>query len=185
MLCACAVIACGCSPDSPTSHVIPATALSTSQPSSDFAKIPNEFPSPPATTGNGQAEAPVGGCVNLAGPGENAVLTLVDCDSTQNTYRIIQRVNTPQECVHDSDRTYYHNSKDTGQFTACLDLAWDGTSCMSLGHPVTKVSCSDPSAPNKIKPLKVILDSTTLAGCPSDGYSHPDRRFTVCTQEQP
>ncbi|WP_419538942.1 LppU/SCO3897 family protein [Mycobacteroides abscessus] len=151
--------------------------------SMDFNNIPGQFPSPATLTTNGQAEAPVGGCVNLSGPAVNAVLTLVDCGSPQHTYRIVQRVNVPQECG-DIDRSYYHNSQATGQYTACLDLAWDASACISLAQPVAKVSCTDPNAPRKIKPTKIVLDSTTLDSCPDGGYPHPVRKFTVCTETQ-
>ncbi|WP_420872668.1 LppU/SCO3897 family protein [Mycobacteroides salmoniphilum] len=154
------------------------------QTSSDFANIAGEL-SAPTNTDNGRTEAPVGGCANLTGPAVNAILTLVDCGSTLNTYRIVQRVNTPEECVADSDRTYYHNSKETGQFAACLDLAWDTAACINLGEPVSKVSCGDPTAHQKVKPLRVILNTPTLHGCSSGGYPHPVRRFAICTQEQP
>lgn len=57
-------------------------------------------------------------------------------------------------------------------------------SCISLGQPVAKVDCTDTNAPKRIKPLKIILDTTTLEGCPSGGYKHPQRKFTVCTETQ-
>lgn len=174
--------ACGGPAESPSSTVA-ATASSTKQELTDFTDIAGQFPSPGSLTANGQAEAPVGGCVNLGGELVNASLTVVDCGSAQNTYRVVQRVNVPQECG-DTDRSYYHNSKALGQYTACLDLAWDKSSCISLGQPVTKVSCNDTAAPNRIKPLKVILGTTTLDGCTDGGYAHPQRRFTICTETQ-
>lgn len=182
--CLCIVGVAGCGPSRSPSSTPLKSAPSAAQQSTDFSNIPGEFPIPPINTDNGQSEAPVGGCVNLIGPGINALLKLVDCGSPLNTYRIIQRVNTPQECVSDSDRTYYHNSKQTGQFTACLDLVWDGSSCISLGQPVTKVACNDPGAPKKIKPLKVVLNTINVDDCPSGGYPHPVRRFAICTEIQ-
>lgn len=178
--------AVSCSQPNTPSSIVPAiqsTKAPTHQESVDFANIPGQFPTPPTLTNIGQAEAPVGACVNLSGPAVKAVLTIVDCGSMQNTYRVVQRVNTPKECS-DTDRPYYHNSSAAGQFTACLDLAWDSSSCISLGQPVTKVACSDTAAPNRIKPVKVLLDTTGLDGCPNGGYKHPQRRFTVCTEEQ-
>ncbi|WP_078282876.1 hypothetical protein, partial [Mycobacteroides franklinii] len=132
-------------------------------------------------TPNGQSEAPVGGCVNVSGTPTHAELTLVDCGSARNTYRIIRRVNIPRECG-DADRPYYYNSKATGQFTACLDLAWDSQSCISITDPdVTRVSCNDTNAANKTKPVNVALHATTLDSCPQGGYTHPLRGFTICT----
>ncbi len=151
--------------------------------STDFANIPGQFLTPGSLTANGQTEAPVGGCVNLGGELVNSSLTIVDCGSDRNTYRIVQRVNVPKECG-DTDRSFYHNSEATGQYTACLDLAWDKSSCISVGQPVTKVACADTNSPKRIKPLKLILDTTSLDGCPSGGYKHAQRRFTVCTETQ-
>lgn len=186
----CAVVALTCwtvsscgSPAEAPSQTVPATA-SSQQDSTDFSKIPGQFPSPASLTANGEGEAPVGGCVNLSGPAVNAVLTLVDCGSQQYTYRIVQRVNRSRECG-DADHSYYHNSKDTGQYTACLDLAWDKDLCLNLGQPVTKVACDDPKAPERYKPIKVVLNTTSVDACPNGGYAHPQRRFTVCTQRQP
>lgn len=168
----------GCAGSDEPSATTPSKAR---QESTDFSTIPGQFPAPASLTANGQAEAPVGGCVNLSGPLVNASLTVVDCGSPQHTYRIVQRVNTPNECG-DVDRAVYNNSKATGQYTACLDLAWDASSCISLGQPVAKVACDDTAAQKRIKPVKVILDTTTLEGCVDGGYKHPQRRFTVCTQ---
>lgn len=151
--------------------------------STDFANIPRQFPTPGSLTPSGQAEAPVGGCVNVSGPLVNASLTVVDCGSGKDTYRVIQRVNVPQECG-DADHSVYANSAATGQYTACLDLAWDTSSCISLGQPVTKVACTDTNASKRIKPIKIILDTTTLDGCTEGGYKHPQRRFTICTETQ-
>lgn len=174
--------ACGMQ-SSPPSATVPATA-SAQQDSTDFSSIPGQFPSPASLTANGEREAPVGGCVNLSGPAVNAVLTIVDCGSQQYTYRIVQRVNRSRECG-DADHSYYRNSKESGQYTACLDLAWDKGACLNLGRPVTKVSCDDPSAREKYKPIKVVVNTTVVDACPNGGYAHPQRRFTVCTQRQP
>lgn len=181
MLCIFAGVS-GCA--GPSSEPSPTTLSVEHHESTDFSDIPGQFPAPAALTTNGQGEAPVGGCVNLSGPLVNASLVVVDCGSAQHTYRIVQRVNVPSECG-DIDRSVYSNSKVTGQYTACLDLAWDASACISLGTPVAKVSCSDTAAPKKIKPIKVILDTTTVDGCADGGYKHPQRRFTVCTQSLP
>lgn len=178
--CTTAVTCCGSTQSTTPSA---STATASAHESTNFDAIPGEMFTPAARTDNGQAQAPVGGCVNLSGPPNDAVLTLVDCKSAQNTYKIVQRVNTPQECG-DTDRSYYHNSDAIGQYTACLDLAWDNTSCIALGPPVSKVNCTDTTAVGMIKPTKVILDTTNLSGCTDGGYVHPQRRFTVCTQTQ-
>ncbi|CPZ62086.1 Putative liporotein LppU [Mycobacteroides abscessus] len=142
-LCGFAIAGCAQAEETPSTK-----QSATRQESTDFADIPGQFPSPGSLTANGQAEAPVGGCVNLGGELVNASLTVVDCGSDRNTYRIVQRVNIPQECG-DTDRSYYHNSEATGQYTACLDLAWAKDSCISLGQPVARSSAQTPTHPNE------------------------------------
>lgn len=170
---------CSKSPGIPTSSAEPPPA---EQGSTDFDHIPGQFPTPATITDKGQAEAPVGSCVNLSGTAIDAALTIVDCGSMQSTYRIIRRVVTPEQCG-DADRVFYNNSRETGQFTACLDLAWDRNSCIALTKPVVKVACNDPNILEslKIKPDRVILNTITFTECAHSGYQHPLRRFTVCT----
>ncbi|WP_109559279.1 LppU/SCO3897 family protein [Mycobacteroides saopaulense] len=175
---ACVLAVAGCAGPTETPSSSPGHREST-----DFANIPGQFPTPGSLTANGQVQAPVGGCVNVSGPLVNASLTVVDCGSDKHTYRVVQRVNIPQECG-DADHSVYANSAATGQYTACLDLAWEASSCISLGQPVTKVACTEANAPKRIKPLKIILDTTTLDGCAEGGYKHPQRRFTICTETQ-
>ncbi|CPZ27834.1 Putative liporotein LppU [Mycobacteroides abscessus] len=45
-------------------------------------------------------------------------------------------------------------------------------------------ACDDASAPNRLKPTKVILNSVSVEGCPTGGFAHPLRRFTICTEMQ-
>ncbi|MHA7662211.1 LppU/SCO3897 family protein [Mycolicibacterium sp. HS_4_1] len=185
VLLACIACLTGCVQVESASNASPSTSQTDAppKPSPDFANIPGQFVGPPTLTPNGEAQAPVGACANLSGTTTDAILSIVDCNSLQNTYRVVRRVNTPQECG-DTDRSYYHNSQSTGQYTACLDLAWDSTTCIALGPLVSKVNCADPNISSKIKPTMVILNTTTLDGCSDGGYTHPARRFTVCTQTQ-
>lgn len=151
---------------------------------SDFETIPGQFP-PQATGIPGASIAPVGACVSFAGPSTNAALKVVDCGSPDNGYKVIQRVTTPKECPTDVAQKFYMNP-DEGQFTACLDYAWSAADCLSIGKvTAVRAKCDDTSRPDREKPLKVILNTTTNAGCgPTGGFPHPVRRFTVCTQTQ-
>lgn len=165
------------------SAIVGCGATTQREESTDLLNIPGQFVSPGALTANGEQDAPVGGCLNLGGSVVDAKPVLVNCSSVAHAYKIVRRVNQPQECG-DTDHSYFFNSKATGPFAVCLDLAWDASSCLSLGQPVKKVSCDDPQAPKKYKPLKVIVDTMGLDGCTSGGYTHPQRRFTVCTQPE-
>ncbi len=70
-----------------------------------------------------------------------------------------------------------------GQFTACLDYAWSSKDCLSISkYSATRVACDAAGAGDREKPVDVIADSTSIAGCPHGGFAHAVRRFTVCTQ---
>ncbi len=132
----------------------------------------------------GRDAAPVGGCVNLSGEKINASIKTVPCGSADNNYIVIQRVNFPTDCIADADRRYYHNGKQ-GEFTACLDLAWSAESCISIDSPkVLRTPCDDSSAPNRYRPLKVVLNTDNVDSCPDKGFPHAVRKFTVCTETQ-
>lgn len=144
--------------------------------------VPGQFPSPSALTNDGQSIAPVRACVNVSGPNVAASLTVVDCGSREHTYTVVQRVVTPDQCG-DADRPFYGTKPAGGEWTACLDLAWDNEYCINIRNPdVTKVLCDDPSAENKYRAVKVIPNSFTTRGCAENGYAHPVRRFTICTE---
>jgi hypothetical protein len=110
-------------------------------------------------------------------------LTVVDCGSPDNGYRVIQRVSTPDECVKDADQRFYLNPAE-GQWTACLDYAWSNKDCLSIGDiTATRTPC-DGTAPKRERPTQVVLNTTSTAGCPTGGFAHPVRRFTICTETQ-
>ncbi|ORB50643.1 hypothetical protein BST43_22125 [Mycobacteroides saopaulense] len=132
----------------------------------------------------GEDDAPIGGCVHMAGAPSNPSFRTVGCETPEANYRVIQRVNMPNECVPDADRRYYRNTQGNA-FTACLDYAWNESTCISMAKPIPqKVLCTDTSALNRERPLEIRTNVTDVASCPSGGFRHPVRRFTVCTQTQ-
>ncbi|MUL78252.1 hypothetical protein FZI94_19625 [Mycobacterium sp. CBMA226] len=149
----------------------------------DLSRIAGEYPTPPTLTDAGQTDAPVGGCVSPGGTPTQATLHLAGCTSPQATYRVVQRVITPDQCVPDRDRPFYFNDGHT-EWTACMDINWDPTYCINLDAVVTKVACDDPNAHNKIKATQLLLDTTAVDGCTASGYAHPTRRYTICTDTQ-
>jgi hypothetical protein len=149
----------------------------------DFGNIPGQFPVPATLTENGSQTAPVGACVNVSGPPRDATLTIVGCGTRENTYRVIRRVVTPDQC-QDADRPFYSNTSNDGEWTACLDLAWDNNYCINISKQVTKVACDDPSAKDKYKAVKIVISTVTKRDCGEDGYAHPVRQFTICTETQ-
>jgi hypothetical protein len=174
------VVACG---HPPANDYIP--SLATTQPAPlDLDQIPGQFPAPAELTQAGQTLAPVRGCVNLMGPQRSPSLKGVPCGSADNNYIVVQRVETPDQCVADADQRFYLNGED-GQWTACLDYAWRSETCLSIGTvSAQSVSCDDLNAPNRQRPTRIQAGTTTTAGCPDGGFAHPVRRFTVCTQTE-
>ncbi|CQA07877.1 Uncharacterised protein [Mycobacteroides abscessus subsp. abscessus] len=152
-------------------------------PQQAFDQIPGQFPEQ-APGIPGASIAPVGACVSLDGPSTAAKLKVVDCGSPSNGYKVIQRVPTPAECPADVDHKFYMYP-DEGEFTACLDYAWSANDCLSIGKvTAVRAACDDASKPKREKPLNLVLNTTTNADCPTGGFPHPVRRFTVCTETQ-
>lgn len=147
---------------------------------SDFARIPNELSiSDPATT-----FGKVGDCVSLSGADkDHPNLASAQCGDQASNYRIIAVKSRKDQCPTDSDQRFRQWDTE-GQQTICLDYDWAAGSCMSIGgeawHAV-RVPCTTGKAE---KPVKVNLDTTSVDGCPSGGFAHPVRRFTVCTETQ-
>ncbi|WP_074331093.1 LppU/SCO3897 family protein [Mycobacteroides abscessus] len=174
----------GCSAQEAKPAAGTSTDTAISAPGADFDQIPGQFPQQ-ASGIPGASIAPVGACVSFEGPKNNATLKVVDCGSPANGFKVIQRVTTPDQCPADVAQRFYMNP-DEGQFTACLDYAWSANDCLSIGKvTAVRATCDDTSKPNREKPLKVILNTTTNAGCgPTGGFPHAVRKFTVCTETQ-
>lgn len=174
--------AVGCSAAPPNEN--PAALASTESVPLDLSDIPGQFPTPSELTPAGKAVAPVRGCVNLTGPQHSPALKGVPCGSLDNNYIVVQRVETPDQCVGDADQRFYLNDED-GQWTACLDYAWRPEACLSIGTVSAQaVACDDANAPNRQRPTRIQTGATTTAGCPDGGFAHPVRRFTICAQTE-
>lgn len=183
-----AVVACaaalvsGCS--SPAGSDETTKTKGSAKPSEDLnlTNIPGQFPQPPTLTDAGESLAPVHSCVNVGGSTNRAELTIVDCGSLKHTYWVVRRVVTPDQCG-DTDRPFYNNTVDGGEWTACLDLAWDNSHCMDIRKfDVFKVDCNAESKHKKLKPIKIITGAVTTTDCPGIGFPHPVRRFTICAE---
>lgn len=150
------------------------------QAETNFARIPGQFPDPATTTAAGAEDAPVGACVKISGKRHDAAMKLTKCESPDATHRIVQRVVEPKECVRDVDRRYYRNTA-AGEWTACLDLYWANSGCLSITDEATRaVPCDDTAAPRRFRATKLVLGVTNGDMC--TGYPHPTRRFTICTE---
>ncbi|PVB03632.1 hypothetical protein DDJ51_12925 [Mycobacteroides abscessus] len=148
----------------------------------NYTQIPGQFPDPATTTAAGAEDAPVRACVKITGKRNDAAMVLTKCDSGDATHRIVQRVVEPKDCVRDVDRRYYRNTA-AGEWTACLDLYWTSSNCLSITNEATRaVACDDATAPRRFRATKLVLNTTKGDMC--TGYAHPVRQFTICTEMQ-
>ncbi|WP_286143778.1 hypothetical protein [Mycobacterium sp. D16R24] len=144
-----------------------------------------QYPDPSQIKSTADSLAPVGACVNLGGTKAASELTVVACGSPENNYRVVQKVLKPSECVSDVDQRYYQNRPSTGEWTACLDYAWALDSCLGFQDwEVSRVQCRNNEPQRREKPVRIVLNVTTASACPTGGFAHPVRKFTVCTETQ-
>ncbi|WP_420063333.1 LppU/SCO3897 family protein [Mycobacteroides chelonae] len=157
-------------------------APANSSSSQDFLNIPGQYPAPIFNGEKGNPPIRVSDCLNLSGTEEKTIAEVAPCEKA--AYRVVQLTTRPKECAADVDQKYYRNDSQ-GELAACLDFAWSAGACLDMTewHAVS-VSCSDKSYRSREKPTKVILNTSAPQGCPGGGYSHPIRRFTVCTEGQ-
>lgn len=177
-----AILASGCTPTAGNGEATKPNEPAKQATELNFSDIPGQFPQPPTLTDAGESMAPVHACVNVGGTANNAELTIVDCGSKKHTYWVVKRVVTPNQCG-DTDRPFYNNTAEGGEWTACLDLAWDNTHCLDIRKfDVFKVACDVESKSKKLKPIRIITGAVTATDCPGIGFPHPVRRFTVCAE---
>ena len=151
----------------------------------DFTILPRQYPDPAQKASTANTAAPVGACAQLGGTTAHSTLSVVPCDSERSNVKIIQQVSHPRECVRDADQSYYHNGPD-GQWTACLDYAWQTSRCLAISPgKIINVACGDPAIPNKEKPVRVFRNVNHTHDCAQGGFAHPVRLYTICTETQP
>lgn len=147
-----------------------------------FSPIAGQFPQDTKTI---NPDFPAGTCVNLHGSRTNTQIDKAGCGSPENNFIVVQQVQKPTECVGDVDQKYYTNTAGRGEWTVCMDYYWIQGSCLSMnGFDIKRVKCDDSTKPAREKPVRLAQNSTSIADCPSGGYAHPVRRFTVCTETQ-
>ncbi|WP_457769447.1 LppU/SCO3897 family protein [Mycobacteroides chelonae] len=163
-----------------TSPTAVSAGSSGTTPDADFSNIAGQFPQTPDVSA---PDIRRGDCVALKGSAAHSSLSVVECGSTENNYRVVQITRKPWECVSDADQHYYKN-KDGSEFSLCLDYAWGPKDCllMSDDHSVTRSKCEHNVAGRVERPLTVVENASNITVCPTGGYPHPTRRFVVCTE---
>lgn len=125
----------------------------------------------------------VGDCISATGTLADAVAIPAPCGTSASNYRVIGKAPTNAQCVSDADTTYYEELAIGGEQGAlCLDVDWIIGDCMDVsGDAAQRVPCDAGTAPRE-KATAIIADAVDADSCPSGGYAHPERRFTVCTE---
>ncbi|BAX97143.1 putative lipoprotein LppU [Mycobacteroides stephanolepidis] len=165
--------------DSSTSPTAVSAGSSSKKPDTDFGNIAGQFPQTPDVSA---PDIRRGDCVALTGSAAHSSLSVVECGSTENNYRVVQITRKPWECVNDADQHYYKN-KDGSEFSLCLDYAWGSKDCLLMSdHGVTRSKCEHNAAGRVERPLTVVENASNITVCPTGGYPHPTRRFVVCAE---
>lgn len=148
--------------------------------SDDFTKIRGEF----RDSSQRSPWGGVGDCVNIAGPVHNAaIVQRIACSDKSAAYRIFQLADHAGDCAEDADRSYVPANADEGNLVLCLDYNWVGGLCVFPGNSSGRWhAVRDDCQPGGEKPLQVQYDVVNAQGCPTGGYPHQVRRFTVCTE---
>ncbi|WP_232785279.1 hypothetical protein [Mycobacteroides chelonae] len=148
----------------------------------DFSKIEGQFPASSMVI---NPDFPTGVCVHLRVEETQWWLSKAECGAPDDNYIVVQQVQARADCVADADYKYSSTMADGRPWAACLDYHWINDSCLSIGkRDSSRVACDDRSRTGREKPVRLILDTATVRGCPSGGFAHEVRRFTVCTETQ-
>lgn len=140
-----------------------------------------------AGDGGGDTEfrANVGDCVKLGGTVDAAEIEHAACGSADSNYRVIATASENAQCPSDADQVYYETFGSVEQGALCLDIDWVVGGCMSIPRygddEPFRVDCTDPTAESVERAVEIIEDTTDVEQCSEGGFSHTERRFTVCT----
>lgn len=147
--------------------------------SDNFSNIRGEF----RGTSQRSPLGTVGDCVSITGPSRNeAIVQQVNCGDKSAAYRIFQLAEQPGDCAVDSDQRYAPRRTDEGSLILCLDYNWAHGLCIFPGnsHGLWHAVRDDCRSGGE-QPIEVRYDTANAQGCPTGGYPHQVRRFTVCS----
>ncbi|MFD4295200.1 hypothetical protein ACFWPA_19425 [Rhodococcus sp. NPDC058505] len=135
--------------------------------------------------GSTDFRAEVGDCVNLGGSVDAAEIEHATCGSMDSNYKVIGKASENAQCPSDADQVYYETYDSVEQGALCLDIDWVVGGCMSVpdsSDEPFRVECTDPTATWVERVTAIVEDVTDVERCEEGGFTHPDRRFTVCTE---
>ncbi|MFC9786903.1 hypothetical protein [Rhodococcus sp. NPDC127528] len=135
--------------------------------------------------GSTDFRAEIGDCVTLGGTTAAAEISKAACGSAESNYKVVAKAKANSNCPSDADQVYYETLGSREQGALCLDIDWIVGGCMSVpagdDEPL-RVECGDPSATAVERAVQIIEDTTDIEQCSEGGFTHPERRFTVCTE---
>jgi len=140
-----------------------------------------------ATTGSASVDLEVdvapGDCIVLGGTVDNATIDYAECGSNTANYKVVDVVESSDECASDIDQTYYESFSNLEVGALCLDIDWKVGDCMDLGgEDPQRVDCSS-SAVQGEKVTEILTDTADVNDCASSegGFVYSEREFVVCT----
>ncbi|MFF0816841.1 hypothetical protein ACFYVR_17055 [Rhodococcus sp. NPDC003318] len=134
--------------------------------------------------GSTDFRADVGDCVRLGGTVSAAEIEHAACGSADSNYKVIGKASENAQCPSDSDQVYYETFGSVEQGALCLDIDWVIGGCMSVpdgDEEPLRVDCTDPTASQVERATAIVEGVTGVDECDEGGFTHPERRFTVCT----
>ena len=135
------------------------------------------------------ADIAAGDCLKVGGPPDRPETARVQCGSPESNFRVVDAVQTTDECPTDVDTYYSTRSSFSGSgSTVCMDVDWVVGGCMSIdpenGRDPVRVDCADRSAPNRQRATQIIQKVANVDQCATGiGYAYDERQFTVCVED--
>lgn len=124
-----------------------------------------------------------GDCVTLGGTVDDATIDYAECGSRTANYKVVDVVESSDECASDIDQTYYESFSSLEVGALCLDIDWKVGDCMDLGgEDPQRIDCSA-SALEGEKVTEILTDTSDVNDCTSSegGFVYSEREFVVCT----
>ncbi|EME66699.1 hypothetical protein [Rhodococcus ruber] len=139
-------------------------------------------PTSPGSSGL-DIDVEIGDCVRLGGTVDDATIENATCGSMDSNYKVIDIVDSSEQCVSDADQTYYESSGGVEVGALCLDVDWVVGSCMDIsGEDPQRVDCAAPG-PETEKVTEILQNTDNVNDCSvsEGGFVYSERRFVVCT----
>jgi hypothetical protein len=145
--------------------------------------IPGQLPIKTGWTAKGAPA--LGVCIALRGDPEAVKSTVLPCDDSSATFKVVDVAEMPNACPQDVDNKYFYQTPDGRDYwTACLDFNWRAGECIDTSGMAATVACKDAVNRERVyRPLSIHIgtsDKSVCNGAPSN--IHPARKYVVCLE---